>query len=154
MIFKENEKEMEIETLTIKPDQSIVYFLIKNQEVIYVGQSKNGYNRPFQHNKEQDCIKIIKCNVNNIDFLENYYIEKYNPKYNKQKHNFNFYLKMCRARKLLKERFPEHIDEISKLNINKIMNKNNMDFEYINGNKFIKRTDIDIISDIIRKEGV
>ncbi len=61
-----------------------IYFLIKNDEVVYVGQTKKGLIRPLTHrDKEYDTLKIIYCDETNLDTLEDLYISKYNPIYNK-----------------------------------------------------------------------
>lgn len=62
-----------------------VYFLVKNSEVIYVGQTRNGLIRPFSHrDKDFDEIKILYCNSDELDIMEDTYIQKYKPPYNKQ----------------------------------------------------------------------
>lgn len=62
-----------------------VYFLLKNCEVVYVGQTKNGLARPLSHrDKDFDSIKIIYCEESMLDITEDTYIEKYKPRYNKQ----------------------------------------------------------------------
>ena len=69
------------------PKEIFVYFLLKNKEVVYVGQTTNGLNRIKQHFKEQkkdfDDYKIIKCSKKDLNELESFYIIKYKPKYNK-----------------------------------------------------------------------
>ena len=68
-----------------KINNIFVYFLVKNNEVIYVGQTKNGIMRPYQHkyDKDFDTIYIKYCDKDNLDYLEDFYIKKYNPIYNK-----------------------------------------------------------------------
>ena len=65
---------------------SMIYFLLKNNNVVYVGQSKEGMNRIYFHKfskKDFDNFCFINCNIKELDELENYYIMKYKPKYNK-----------------------------------------------------------------------
>ena len=63
---------------------SFIYFLIKDNEIVYVGQTKAGLSRIFQHNdKKFDSYSIIECEQSELDELENEYIIKFNPKYNK-----------------------------------------------------------------------
>lgn len=65
---------------------SMIYFLTKNEEVVYVGQSKEGLNRISFHSyteKDFDNFYFINCPVEKLNDLENYYIMKYFPKYNK-----------------------------------------------------------------------
>lgn len=62
-----------------------IYFLIKSGEVVYVGQTKQGLTRPLSHrDKDFDEIKIMYCAENALDSLEDKYIQKYKPYYNKQ----------------------------------------------------------------------
>ena len=65
--------------------KSFIYFLIKNNVVVYVGQTKQGLYRPFSHrDKEYDEMKIILCEPNKLDLIEDKYILKYKPIYNKE----------------------------------------------------------------------
>lgn len=80
MIFEE-------EALTIpKVKNCLIYFLLKNDEVVYVGQTKSGLYRPLSHiySKDFDTIKIIETNEKDLDLLEDEFIKKYKPLYNKQ----------------------------------------------------------------------
>ena len=65
--------------------KEFIYFLIKNNVVVYVGQTKKqGIKRPLSHNdKDYDKIKIIYYETDKIDYMEDYFIKKYKPKYNK-----------------------------------------------------------------------
>lgn len=64
-------------------NKSLIYFLINNDDVVYVGQTKNGLYRPFSHrNKDFNRVEIIECKENELDLLEDYYILKYQPIYN------------------------------------------------------------------------
>jgi hypothetical protein len=66
-----------------------VYFLKKNGEVVYVGQTQataiNRANRPNSHqDKDYDSFDIIKIDDSmDINIVESYYIMKHKPKYNK-----------------------------------------------------------------------
>lgn len=84
--------ESEEITITIPRYQNtFVYFLIYDKEVLYVGQTSNGIVRPLSHkDKLYDEIKIIYCDKKDLDLAEDKYIQKYKPKYNRQ----NNY-KMC-----------------------------------------------------------
>lgn len=67
-----------------KYENCFVYFLLKNNEVVYVGQTTVGISRPMAHyDKEFDHIKLKYCEIEELNELENKYIVKYNPKYNK-----------------------------------------------------------------------
>ena len=69
--------------------EPIIYLLIKHNtykrpEVVYVGQSKRGIKRIFEHkNKDFSDIAIIPCEEKDLNKLEQFYIEMYRPKYNK-----------------------------------------------------------------------
>lgn len=71
--------------------ETLIYFLLDKGKVVYVGQSKTGLLRIKQHifekAKKFDDYKIIRCNEEDLDDLENFYILKYNPKYNKRLNN-------------------------------------------------------------------
>jgi predicted GIY-YIG superfamily endonuclease len=76
----------EIELTINVPDtpKTFIYFLLQDDEVVYVGQTRQGLTRPFQHNdKEFNVVKIMPCDREKLDITENYYINKYKPKYNK-----------------------------------------------------------------------
>ena len=73
-------------TINIGSDfgKCFIYFLLQGEEVVYVGQTRKGLSRPFNHDdKIYNSIKIIKCDEKDLDRLESYFIEKYAPKYNK-----------------------------------------------------------------------
>lgn len=65
-----------------------VYFLIQNQEIVYVGQSKNCLSRIQSHinddNKIFDSYTMIWTLLENLDFVESWYIHQFKPKYNKR----------------------------------------------------------------------
>lgn len=67
-----------------KCNQCFIYFLVKNNEVVYVGQTKNGLIRPLTHkDKEYDDIFVKYCDKKQLNDAENYYIIKYKPRYNR-----------------------------------------------------------------------
>lgn len=61
-----------------------IYFLIKNNEVIYVGQSRNINQRMSQHNLDSDYTHYYITENRNEDIrkLESQYIKKFSPKDN------------------------------------------------------------------------
>ena len=61
-----------------------IYFLLKNNKVVYVGQTNNIFNRIKEHkkNKDFDNVAYITTTKNKVNYLENYYIIKYEPFYN------------------------------------------------------------------------
>lgn len=61
-----------------------IYFLLFDDEVVYVGQTRNGTARIAAHKDKQfNRTYIIKCDEDELDYLENEFILKYNPIYNK-----------------------------------------------------------------------
>ena len=84
MYFKDDEK-VEFTLKFINPIcTTFIYFLLKDSEVVYVGQTRKGLQRTFLHtDKDFDEVKVIKCKTEELDILESYYISKYIPKYNK-----------------------------------------------------------------------
>lgn len=79
MIFKETKFEK------IKDYGKVfIYFLCKGKEVVYVGQTTQGILRPLGHtDKDFDDIMIYKCDREDLDYMENEFILKYQPIYNK-----------------------------------------------------------------------
>ena len=83
MVFDEKEYRV-VEKLP----NSFIYFLISDNtvknEVVYVGQTKNGLLRPLSHkDKEYNRIFVIRCKQSDLNEMETFYIRKYNPKYNR-----------------------------------------------------------------------
>lgn len=62
---------------------SFVYFLLRDGEVIYIGQTKKWLSRPFSHiNKPFDEVRILECEPEDLDALEMQMIAKYKPTFN------------------------------------------------------------------------
>lgn len=65
----------------------LIYFLIdSSNEVVYVGKTTHGYSRPFDHihDKLFEKIAVLRCDESELDYFEDKFIMKYQPKYNKQ----------------------------------------------------------------------
>ena len=63
-----------------------IYILLNDDEVVYVGQTKSGLKRIMQHNdKVFNKYSYIETSKEDLDYYEDLYIMKYQPKYN------NFY---------------------------------------------------------------
>lgn len=146
----EEENSIEIK----KCNNVFVYFLLKNNIVVYVGQTKNGLLRPLSHkDKDYDTIKIIYCKENELDFLEDYYITKYNPIYNQMYNvSMNYGLKRCKIK--LNEYFKNNYNgkKIGIPLIKKIINKLEIKIYSINGNSYIKTNDYEKILDFLKNK--
>lgn len=63
-----------------------IYFLIQNNNIVYVGQSSELIHRISNHEKDRKIIfdgySYIKCPKEILDDLEAYYIYTFKPKYN------------------------------------------------------------------------
>lgn len=71
--------------VTMKKEQPIIYFLLKDKKIVYVGQSYTlKTKRPWQHtDKDWDELFIYPVsNPAQLDNLETYLIYKLNPVYN------------------------------------------------------------------------
>jgi len=62
-----------------------IYFLIHNDDIVYIGQSIDIPNRIRQHKGHYpfDTVKYIEVNKNKLNKIEKEYILQYTPKYNK-----------------------------------------------------------------------
>ena len=76
-----------IKALEFDMMEAIVYFLVHNEKVTYVGQTTSEWpSRIRQHLKDQkvfDQVYYMHVPEGQVDFWENYYIYKLKPKYNK-----------------------------------------------------------------------
>lgn len=70
-----------VETSTPIPDTSGVYFLIKDEAVVYVGKSTNVHRRIQDHLKQKcfDRINVIECPEAHLLRLEAHYIRSFQP---------------------------------------------------------------------------
>ena len=70
-----------------------VYLLKQKEKVVYVGQSIDVDLRITTHKREKikvfDNVHIIKCDRNNLDSAEAFYIHYYSPQYNKKLYEMN-----------------------------------------------------------------
>ena len=66
-----------------------IYFLIREQRVVYVGQSVNVFSRIFTHvqTKQFDSYVYIPCEADMLDKLESLYIHFLSPSLNGNLHN-------------------------------------------------------------------
>ena len=60
-----------------------IYFLIKDKEIVYVGQSTNVYRRiPSHLDKQFTGYAVVLCEKHELNILESLYIHCLQPKYN------------------------------------------------------------------------
>jgi hypothetical protein len=79
--------------------RSGIYFLIKDNKVVYVGQSIHGLSRIFTHkDKDFDFYCFIKCSKEKLNKYEALNIFYYKPKYNKTLNEEFFSIEMIRNR--------------------------------------------------------
>lgn len=74
-----------VEAAIFMPSSSGIYFLILNDVITYIGQSKNVMTRIAEHarkGRKFTHISIIPCNEDDLIFLEKQYIEKFKPESN------------------------------------------------------------------------
>lgn len=77
----------EIRELSVPVDSfnySGIYFLLRNSNVVYVGQSKNVSARIHYHTieKDFDSFYAVPCAKQDLDDLEAYYIVLFSPEFN------------------------------------------------------------------------
>ena len=68
-----------------------VYFLLEGIEIVYVGQSINVSARVSQHTQDKDFSKVLYLPIvkENLDVVERFFIERLQPKYNKERFKVN-----------------------------------------------------------------
>lgn len=143
MIFKEKN------FISIEEYKKVfIYFLIKNDEVVYVGKTTQGIFRPLSHrNKDYDKINIIYCDVDKSDKLESYYILKYKPKYNKELNYNSFYTMNMVVQKIKRE-----IDfNFNLWRLKSIIKETQINIQEFNGKKYISKDDFKEIIAYIRR---
>ena len=86
------------------PQRAFIYFLIQDDNVVYVGKTKKGLSRPFHHSADKvfDSVKILPCDESNLDKTESYYIAKYKPLYNRHM-GTGEYLSLLTARNVIRK---------------------------------------------------
>lgn len=135
MLFQENDC-IELP----KYNNSFVYFLLKDNEVVYVGQTKVGISRPISHtDKDYDCIKIQYCDIDKLDEVESKYIIKYNPIYNKT-YNYVMWYSLERCRNIIRRQTENPKFNIFKLK--KLIKEKNIKIYNIMNNKVIYIDDL------------
>lgn len=128
--------------------KSGVYLLINNDEVVYVGQTKSGLKRIMQHsNKDFNKYSFIEIPPNELDYYEDIYIMKYQPKYN----NFYSFKRMSVDSCYNKLKYPLK----RKINIKQFedyLKKNNIKIETFKKYSIIKKEEFEYIKEKLEKE--
>lgn len=123
----------------LKKHTNIVYFLLDNDEVVYVGQSKTGLDRAFSHrDKVFDEVSYVRCKENELDDCESFYIKKYKPKYNKTPGSSNY--SMLKAKKYI--RYISQIDDLSIKDLKKIINYLQIEVYTLNSSLYISEDSV------------
>lgn len=81
-----SKKEILAKSKIDNADISGIYFLIKNNKIVYIGQSTSIAIRLASHNHKGsfDCYSYIACHKTDLDFMESMYIDIYRPELNKK----------------------------------------------------------------------
>lgn len=142
MKFKENNTETYPSI-----QEPIIYFLLDKEDVVYVGQSKSGMGRPYQHkDKVFDKISVLKCSEKVLDALETEYIKKYKPKYNKKIGNTHYSL--ARTKRIIKKN--TNIHDFNIYDLNKILKKLDILTYEFKGTDYITSLDFDKIFSFVK----
>lgn len=96
-----------------------IYFLLLNNKVVYIGQTKNLKQRISSHKgkKKFDSFRVFPCNVEKLLMYERRWIVKFQPEYNIRKKN-----KSNKRKSPLTIRIPkalkDHIKAVASPNVN------------------------------------
>ena len=125
-----------------------IYFLIKNKEVVYVGQTTNFHQRIGAHNgKDYDSYCFVKVEKNKLDKAEIENIMLYKPIYNKQLNSEMISLESVKNRlKKLKVESKKH----NKRNIMNLIKNNDIEIFYFDSLMYIRNTDFDFLYRLVK----
>ena len=84
LLNKDDIIKMQIPIIDPNCNFSVIYFLLQDNEIVYVGSSNKGLSRIYQHirDKKFNAYSYIVVPSENRAKLENNYIFRFNPKYN------------------------------------------------------------------------
>lgn len=127
-----------------------IYFLLNGNEVVYVGQTKQGIARPLSHkDKDFNTIKILYCKEDELDKLEDKYIMKYRPVYNKAcNHALRYGL--TRAKQIIRKKY--NLNAFSIRNLRKIIKQLGIKTEIFNQVETITVFDFLKICEVLENE--
>lgn len=132
-----------------KLSDTLIYFLLdKENNVIYVGQTTQGIFRPLMHkDKDFEYIRIIQCSSSELDILENFYILKYTPKYNKQP-NHHESISLNRVKIIIREKC--NLPRFDKRRLKSLISILNIKTYTIDTNIYILKNDVQKIIDYLQ----
>ena len=125
-----------------------IYFLLKNKEVVYVGQTTNFHQRIGAHKeKDYDSYCFVKVEQNKLDKAQIENIMLYKPIYNKQLNNEMISLESIKNRlKKLKVESKKH----NKRNIMNLIKNNDIEIFYFDRLMYIRNTDFDFLYRMVK----
>jgi len=128
--------------------QTAVYLLFDNDEVIYVGQTTYGLKRLFQHgDKKFNKFAFIEKPLEELEYWEDYYIMKYQPKYN---FAYNHYrLSLYTVYNQLKYYMKEHINIIE---LPEYIEKKGIEIKKFKNTSTITKTDFKKLNEELEKD--
>lgn len=122
-----------------------IYFLINKGEVVYVGQTTQGIIRPFSHKDKQfDSVRIMLCKKEELDILEDKFIKKYTPKYNKC-YNLSMNYSLQRVKGIIQEATGDNKFYLSKLK--KLIMQYNIPvtIDKFKGTAYLEKNDVELL---------
>lgn len=145
MQFEENDKIL----LNIPKSlctECFIYFLLQENEVVYVGQTTRGICRPLEHIRYKDfsSIKMLSCTEDMLNELESYYIDKYRPKYNKRdwvSNSAGAYILLYTARNKIRQR--TIAKDITLPQLKRLLREHNYPLKEIKGKYYISNDDLE-----------
>ena len=120
-----------------------VYFLIFEDEVVYVGKTTTGLARVYAHinSKLFNQIFVIECEEDNLDKIEAKYILKYNPMYNTNMNRNGMY-SIRKSVRLINSRLRT---KMTRPKLSKLLTSLGIQLVEFNGDLYIKPEDLDTI---------
>ena len=129
-----------------------VYFLVYNNDVVYVGQTTRGLARVYTHaySKKFNKIYVIECDEEELDYLEDHYIFKYKPIYNKRP-NFKCNFSLSRIVHELNKQYKSGVFDykITKPKVKKMIKELKIKPREYDGENYINIEDYQMITSCI-----
>lgn len=139
-------KETILSSKELLKDDYWIYFLIKDDEIVYVGQTIRGMHRikvhQFEGKKDFDSFSYLVCDKNELDYWESRYILKYDPKYNSQI-TYSSLDDEIGTKYFSKTKIKDALNTTKHV-INRILKENSIDFKEIRGKRFYDVDQINI----------